>query len=110
MILDTFSLAGKTALVTGASSGIGQAIAVAVAEAGASVAVHCRQIGTAVATIEKIKTLRGRAVEVVGEMSERSAAQDVFDQAVEALGRTDILINNAGTIRRSPAVGYSEDD
>jgi 2-dehydro-3-deoxy-D-gluconate 5-dehydrogenase len=110
MILDSFSLAGKTALVTGASSGIGQAIAVALAEAGAGVAVHCRQIGNALATIEKINNGGGTAVEVVGELSEKAAALGVFDQAVEGLGRVDILINNAGTIRRSPAIEYSEDD
>jgi 2-dehydro-3-deoxy-D-gluconate 5-dehydrogenase len=110
MILDSFSLAGKTALVTGASSGIGQAIAVVLAEAGAGIAVHCRQTANAVETIGKIKNSGGNGVEVVGEMSEKFAAQSVFDQAIEALGRVDILINNAGTIRRSPAVEYSEDD
>src|SRR5215218_11198593 len=110
MILDSFSLAGKTALVTGASSGIGQAIAIALGEAGAGVAVHCRQAGNAVETIGKIKNSGGNVVEVFGEMSEKFAAQNVFDQAVETLGSVDILINNAGTIRRSPAVEYSEED
>lgn len=110
MILESFSLAGKAALVTGASSGIGQAIAVALAEAGAKVAVHSRSAGNATATVEAIERDRGVAIEVVGEMSERTAAQGVFDQAIDQLGRVDILINNAGTIRRSPAVDFSDED
>lgn len=110
MILDSFKLAGKAALVTGASSGIGQAIAVALAQAGAKVAVHCRTAGNAAATIGEIENNSGVAIEVVGEMAERSAAQAVFDQAVDQFGSVDILINNAGTIRRAPAVDFSEED
>jgi 2-deoxy-D-gluconate 3-dehydrogenase len=110
MILESFSLAGKTALVTGASSGIGQAIAVALAEAGAKVAVHCRAKGNAAETIATIETNGGGAVEVVGDMAERTSPQNVFDQAIDELGRIDILINNAGTIRRSLAVDFSEND
>jgi 2-deoxy-D-gluconate 3-dehydrogenase len=110
MILDSFSLAGRTALVTGASSGIGQAIAVALAEAGAKVAVHCRTAGNAVSTIASIESNGGVAIEVVGDMGERGAPQDVFDQAIDQFGMVDILINNAGTIRRAPAVDFSEED
>jgi 2-deoxy-D-gluconate 3-dehydrogenase len=110
MMLDRFSLAGKTALVTGASSGIGQAIAIALAEAGAKVAVHCRTRGNAAETITRIETGGGVAVEVVGDMAERTSPQNIFDQAVDELSRVDILINNAGMIRRSPAVEFSEED
>lgn len=110
MILDNFNLAGKTALVTGASSGIGQAIATALAEAGARVAVHSRSAGNAAETISSIDRNRGVAIEVVGDMAERTSPQIVFDQAIDQFGRVDILINNAGTIRRSPAVDFSEED
>ena len=110
MILDNFNLAGKTALVTGASSGIGQAIAVALSEAGAKVAVHSRSAGNAVETIASIERNSGVAIEVVGDMADKNAPQIVFDHAIDQLGRVDILINNAGTIRRSPAVDFSEED
>ena len=110
MILDSFSLAGKSALVTGASSGIGQAIAIAVAEAGAKVAVHCRNVGKSPDTISEIENNGGSAVEVVGDMADTSAPQSVFDQAIGQFGRVDILINNSGTIRRAPAVDFSIED
>jgi 2-deoxy-D-gluconate 3-dehydrogenase len=110
MILDSFSLAGKTALVTGASSGIGQAIAIALAEAGAKVAVHSRKSGNAAETIATIEANGGVAVEVVGDMADEAAPNSVYNQTIDELGRVDILINNSGTIRRAPAVEYSEED
>lgn len=109
-IVEKFRLDGKTALVTGSSSGIGQAIAIALAEAGADVACHCRSAGGAAETIAAIEKLGRRGVEVNGEMAEPSAAQQVADAAMAAFGKIDILINNAGTIRRSPAVEYSDED
>ncbi len=110
MILESFSLAGKTALVTGASSGIGQAIAIAMAEAGAKVAVHSRTRGNATETIATIEANGGVAVEVVGDMAEQAAPRSVYNQTIDELSRVDILINNSGTIRRAPAVEYSEED
>ncbi len=110
MILDSFNLLGKSALVTGASSGIGQAIAVGLAEAGADVACHCRTSGGAAETIQAIERSGRRAIEVNGDMAESSAPQQVADAAIAALGKVDILINNAGTIRRNPAIEYSDED
>ena len=72
MILESFRLAGKTALVTGASSGIGQAIAIALAEAGAEVACHCRKVGNADETIAAIEATVGVAFEVVGDMADKA--------------------------------------
>jgi len=110
MSLNIFSLEGKTALVTGASSGIGQAIAITLAESGAKVAVHSRKSGNAAETLATIEDRGGVAFEVVGDMADTSAPQSVFDQSVDQLGRVDILINNSGTIRRAPAIEYSEED
>jgi 2-deoxy-D-gluconate 3-dehydrogenase len=110
MSLNIFSLEGKTALVTGASSGIGQAIAITLAESGAKVAVHSRKSGNAAETLATIEDRGGVAFEVVGDMADTSTPQSVFDQSVDQLGRVDILINNSGTIRRAPAIEYSEED
>lgn len=110
MILDKFSLNGKVALVSGASSGLGQSIAIALAEAGADVACHARVVDKAQETITRIKTLGRRAVEVAGDMADRQTPQQITEKTLHQFGRIDILINNAGMIRRSPAVDHSEDD
>ena len=110
MSLDKFKLDGKVALVTGASSGLGQAIAIALAAAGADVACHARSADKADETIKAITSLGRRAIAVAGEMAEKGTPQKITDETLENFGHIDILINNAGTIRRSPAVDYSEDD
>ena len=110
MVLDKFKLDGKVALVTGASSGIGQAIAIALAEAGADVACHARSEEKAAETATAIENLGRRAAIVTCEMSDREAPARLVEETLSRFGRIDILINNAGTIRRSPAVDYSEDD
>jgi len=110
MILESFSLAGKTALVTGASSGIGQTIAIALAEAGANVACHCRTEGNADETIASIEKTGRRAVAVLGDLADRATPQSIAEQTLAEFGRVDILINNAGMIRRSPAIDFSEED
>ena len=110
MILDKFKLNGKAALVTGASSGIGQAIAVALAEAGADVAIHARTAEQAEETLQTINELGRRAIVVSGDMADPGLPAGLVDNVISELGRIDILINNAGMIRRAPAVDYSEDD
>lgn len=110
MILDSFKLDGKIALVTGASSGLGQSIAIALAEAGADVACHCRTIGQATETVESIANSGRRAVEVTGDMGDKDSPAKVVSATVAEFGKIDILINNAGMIRRSAAVDFSEAD
>lgn len=110
MILDKFKLDSRVALVTGSATGIGRAIASALAEAGADVACHCRKAGDAAATVSEIEKLGRRAVEVTGDMADKAVPKKVVDEVVDSFGRIDILINNAGTIRRSPAVDFSEDN
>jgi 2-deoxy-D-gluconate 3-dehydrogenase len=109
MILDRFRLDERVALVTGASAGLGAAIAVALAEAGAHVAVHGNS-RTPDATCEAIERLGRRALAIRGDLSERSTPQSLLVQTLGEFGRLDILINNAGTIRRAPALEYSEED
>jgi 2-dehydro-3-deoxy-D-gluconate 5-dehydrogenase len=109
MILDSFRLEGKVALVTGASAGLGAAIAVALAEAGADVACHGNSRAPDT-TCEKIAQLGHRTIPVYGDLSRREVPPKLFEAAVKELGPPDILINNAGTIRRGAAASYSEDD
>lgn len=109
MILEQFRLDGKRALVTGASAGLGQAIAVALAAAGADVAVHGNSRSPA-ATQTLIEKSGGKAVAIVDDLSAPDAPAQIFAETLEKLGGIDILINNAGTIRRAPAADFSLED
>jgi 2-dehydro-3-deoxy-D-gluconate 5-dehydrogenase len=109
MILDKFRLDGAVALVTGASAGIGAAVAAALAEAGADVACHGNSRSPE-ATRERVGRAGGRALSVVGDLSDRETPRLLVGRVLEEFGRLDILVNNAGTIRRAPAADCSEDD
>ena len=108
-ILNTFKLHERVALVTGASTGLGAAIAIALAEAGAQVACHGNSRSPE-ATCAEIESAGGTAFPITGDLSKAETPKLIIDQALERTGRLDILINNAGTIRRAPAVEYSEED
>lgn len=108
-ILDKFRLQNRVALVTGASTGLGAAIAVALAEAGAQVACHGNSRSPE-DTCERITNDGGVAFPITGDLSLRETPKALIEKTLERFGRLDILINNAGTIRRAPAVEYSEDD
>jgi 2-deoxy-D-gluconate 3-dehydrogenase len=109
MILDSFKLDGKVALVTGASAGLGAAIAIALAEAGAEVACHGNS-RTADATCETITSLGRKALAVQGNLENREVSRQLIETTIQEFGQLDILINNAGTIRRAAATDYSEED
>lgn len=109
MFLDKFKLDNRVALVTGASAGLGAAIAVALAEAGAHVACHGNTRSTE-ATCRTISDNGGVAHPLIGDLSQTDTARDLIEQTIARFERLDILINNAGTIRRSPAVDYSDED
>lgn len=109
MILEAFRLDGKTALVTGASAGLGAAIAIALAEAGADVACHGNSRPPD-ATRAACERLGRRALSVKGDLSQRDTPRALVEETLESFGQLDILINNAGTIRRAPAVEYREED
>lgn len=104
----SFDLAGKGALVTGANTGIGQAIAVALAEAGADVAVAGRS--EPVETLSAIEAVGRKAVNIKADLGSITPVQRVIDEAIAGLGRLDILVNNAGIIRRDDLLDFNEAD
>ena len=105
-----FSLEGKSALITGSSSGIGQELAVALAEAGAVVGVNGRNQERVKQTCSMIVELGGKAEAWVTDLQEVEDCQKLIADAHKALGRLDILINCAATNRRKPITDVTQDD
>ena len=110
MILDRFTLTGKVALVTGASRGLGQGIALGLAEAGADIAGVSR--GPCEETANRVRALGRRFVHLPCDLAEASVAEleSLVRRTVEALGRLDILVNAAGITARHPVLEYPEED
>lgn len=103
-----FDLSGKVALVTGANTGIGQGIAVALARAGADVALVARRDP---AETRKLVEAEGRkALVIMAGLSSIDPCERIVSECVAELGRLDILVNNAGIIRREDALEFSEED
>ncbi len=109
MILDQFSLAGKVAIVTGASRGLGAGMAEGLAEAGADVLVVAGS-DRINETAAKIAALGRKCAALKIDLGDVSAVPKVIDAALDNFGKVDILINSAGIIRRAPAVEFSEQD
>ncbi|KIU28764.1 3-ketoacyl-ACP reductase [Sphingomonas melonis] len=106
--MNPFDLSGRVAVVTGANTGIGQAIAIALAQAGADVALVGRTLAEDTATA--IRDLGRRALIVSADLSSIEPVQRIVDETVAGLGGLDILVNNAGIIRRADAVDFTEED
>ena len=107
--MSNFRLDGKVALVTGAATGIGSAIAVALAEHGADVACHGNS-RSAADTAARVAASGRRSVALSGDLSQGATPERLVAGVVERFGRIDILVNNAGIIRRKPAIDYAESD
>lgn len=108
MILEKFRLDNKVALVTGCNRGLGAALALAMAEAGADVAGVYNS--TAKGVQEDIQALGRRFLGIQADLGQKGVADGIVDRVVQGLGRVDILINNAGIIRRNDALDFTESD
>jgi 2-deoxy-D-gluconate 3-dehydrogenase len=108
MILDKFKLDGKIAIVTGAAQGLGQGIAIGLAEAGADVALV--DVLSTEETAIKIKALGRKTLSIEANLISIDCIQTIIDKTIEAFGKIDILVNNAGIIRRSPITEFTEKD
>jgi gluconate 5-dehydrogenase len=104
-----FSLDGRVAVVTGGSSGIGKAIASALARAGASVVIVARKEAELTATVDELTADGCRAARVSGDLSTRAGVRAAAERAVEAFGEPDILVNSAGVNLRPPLGELDED-
>ncbi len=107
-ILDSFKLNGKVAIVTGGARGLGQGLALAMAEAGADVATV--DVLEQNETKAKIAALGRKCVTVIADLSKTTDIPRIIDTTIKELGRIDILFNNAGIIRRADVVDFSEKD
>lgn len=109
MILDAFRLDGRNALVTGSRRGLGAAMALALAEAGANVLCHGREANEP-GVCATVRALGRKTAYVAADLADRAACDRLVDQAIRELGSLDILVNNAGIIRRAPAIEHPLDD
>jgi 2-deoxy-D-gluconate 3-dehydrogenase len=109
MILDSFRIDGKNALVTGSSRGLGAAIALALAEAGANVGLHGRNASGASGCVA-IRQLGRKTFYEAGDVADAKVTTRLVERTVAEFGSIDILVNNAGMVRRTPAAEYSISD
>src|SRR5580704_7511834 len=104
-----FDLSGKSAVVVGGTSGIGLAMAVGLAEAGADVVASSRRVEQVDEAAKAIEATGRRALRLTSDVADRSTLQKLLDGTVKEFGKVDILINSAGKIKREPTLTVSEE-
>ena len=110
MILEKFSLKGKSGIVTGGGSGIGRVIAKGLVQAGAGIVIAGRNKEKLERTVREIKKIGGPVVPVQVDISKIGDIKNLVDRTVKEFGKIDFLFNNAGIIRRSSSEDFSEKD
>jgi NAD(P)-dependent dehydrogenase (short-subunit alcohol dehydrogenase family) len=103
-------LKGKSAVVIGGTSGIGRAIALGLAEAGADVAATSRRADQVESTAREIEALGSRSLRATSDVTDRASLQHLLDDAVKTFGKVDILVNSAGRTKKAPTIDFSEQD
>ncbi len=109
-VLDAFALHGRVALVTGASRGLGKGFALALADAGADVALVARDGEACAEVAAEIERLGRRALVVAADITDSGQVQQIIDTTERDLGALDVLVNNAGTCVHAPALEVTDDD
>jgi NAD(P)-dependent dehydrogenase (short-subunit alcohol dehydrogenase family) len=107
---DRFDLSGRTALVIGGTSGIGRAMALGLAEAGANVVASSRRSAEVADVAAEIRARGQRSLEMTSDVLDRSSLEKLHEETVRTFGKVDILVNAAGTTKRVPTLECSEDD
>jgi NAD(P)-dependent dehydrogenase (short-subunit alcohol dehydrogenase family) len=107
---DLFSLEGKTAVVTGGTSGIGRALSLGLAEAGANVIATARRQQQVDDTATAIEAIGRKTLRIASDVSDRSSLEQVHNAVLERFCKVDILVNCAGIIKRAPTLDFSEEE
>jgi len=110
MILDKFSLKGKSGIVTGGGTGLGKGIAAALVQAGGSVLIVGRRMDVLEKTAKELSAYGGPVIPFSADVSQMGPISKIVERALKEFGRIDFLVNNAGAIRRAPVENYSEAD
>ena len=109
MSYSKLDLTGKTAVVIGGTSGIGRAIALGLAEAGADVVPSSRRSEQVEAAAVEIEAKGRKSIRVASDVSDRSSLENLLGESIKAFGKIDILVNSAGTTKRQPTVDVDEE-
>ncbi|HKV33948.1 MAG TPA: SDR family NAD(P)-dependent oxidoreductase, partial [Pyrinomonadaceae bacterium] len=110
MTYSPLELSGKVAVVVGGTSGIGRAIALGFAQAGADVIPTSRRGEQVEAVVREIEEFGRRSLRAASDVSDRASLERVLNEAIAAFGKVDILVNSAGRTKRAPTIDFSEAD